>query len=94
MRYFISGHLDISEDEFNRHYKSKIDMAIDSKGTFVIGDAKGVDFMAASRGIIATVYHTRNAPLHYVAPHRAKGGYANQNDKNAAMTAYSDSDIA
>lgn len=43
MIYFISGHLDITEEEFNSHYVAMIDAAIESRGHFVVGNARGSD---------------------------------------------------
>jgi len=34
---FISGHLDISDVEFDKHYKPSIDKAIKSGDVFMIG---------------------------------------------------------
>ena len=46
--YFISGHLDLSSQEFNLYYKEKIDEAIKNKSHFIVGDAKGTDSIAQS----------------------------------------------
>ena len=65
MIYFISGHRDITQKEFDTHYKPVIDNVIkhDDKKTFLIGDYEGVDIMAqkylVSKGLTdcITVYH-------------------------------------
>lgn len=42
---FISGHVDISEQEFEAHYIPKIDEAIEVGHHFVVGSANGADRM-------------------------------------------------
>lgn len=48
--YFISGHLDITQEEFNTHYIPQIDAVFEEYNTcspsFHVGDARGVDTMA------------------------------------------------
>lgn len=48
MRYFISGHRDITEEEFNKHYVPLLVEILNSNryASFVVGDCKGVDKMA------------------------------------------------
>lgn len=48
MRYFISGHRDITQEEFDKNYKKAIDEVIsnDPFPTFVVGDYCGADIMA------------------------------------------------
>ena len=43
MIYFISGHLSLTQDEFDTHYKALIDEALSHNSSFVVGDAKGAD---------------------------------------------------
>ena len=43
--YFVSGHLDLSEEEFELHYRKQIDEAIKNEAWFVVGDARGADKM-------------------------------------------------
>jgi len=42
----ISGHIDLTQEEFDEHYVPAINKAIDIGGWFVIGDARGADAMA------------------------------------------------
>ena len=44
--FFISGHMNLTKNEFDLHYKSEIDKSINEGGTYVIGNAKGADTMA------------------------------------------------
>jgi len=109
---FISGHGDITEDEFAIHYKIEIDRLLaeqmaeqmaEQNGTktnyaWIVGDYKGVDFLAQqyleSKGIIATVYHMFSKPRSYISTHLTKGMYKSNLERDAAMTAASDMDLA
>lgn len=44
--YFISGHLDLTDAEFQEHYVPRIDAALAEESAFVVGDARGCDRMA------------------------------------------------
>jgi hypothetical protein len=48
MKYFISGHRDVTVKEFNEFYKPMINKVIDNdkEAIFVVGDYHGVDIMA------------------------------------------------
>lgn len=100
---FVSGHLDLTEEEFDLHYKPKIQKALEDGDSFVVGDARGADQMAQNL-IYCTlgqdelyrlvVYHAfyspRNCPLGVETVH----GFSSQNAKDKAMTENSDYDIA
>jgi hypothetical protein len=43
---FISGHLDLTKEEFAEHYEPEIRRAHAEGHAFVVGDAPGCDFMA------------------------------------------------
>ena len=47
MRYFVSGHRDLTKEEFDQHYIPFIDFIIseDSYASFVVGDWVGCDSM-------------------------------------------------
>lgn len=45
-RYFISGHRNITEEEFIEHYTPQIDISIKNGDSFVVGDCEGVDAKA------------------------------------------------
>ena len=53
MVYFISGHRDLTQEEFDANYVPAIEEAIDNGQTtwedceFIVGDCKGCDQMAA-----------------------------------------------
>jgi hypothetical protein len=43
---FISGHLDLTQAEFDLHYRYLIDQALEENQSFVVGDARGADLLA------------------------------------------------
>ncbi len=97
---FISGHRDITQDEFNLHYIPTIDEFIAHGCTFVIGDCEGVDFMAqtylaAKEYNKVTVYHQYSFPNKFASMNfELKGNYRSDVDRDWAMTMGSDIDIA
>ena len=108
MVYFISGHRDITPDEFKLHYSVPIHTIINMLGTntieFVVGDCNGVDSMAQdllksiitnnpSKKIKVTVYHMFTSPR-YNAEFPCVGGFNNDHERDSAMTMNSLHDIA
>ena len=100
MIYFISGPIDISYDDFLKYYKANIDSALEDKeSTFVIGDAGGVDTFAQHylRNKIdhskVCVYHKGRYFRNNKYGYPTKGGFADHDDKDSAMTIESDADI-
>ena len=107
MIYFISGHRDITEAEFQQEYARKILLLAykDTDVNFVVGDCIGVDATAqtllsdlVSRGVIpyshVKVYHMFTAPRHNVGSFRTVGGFKSDDERDSAMTNASDEDIA
>jgi hypothetical protein len=97
MIYFISGHLDLTEQEFQEHYAPRIDLAIARGATFVVGDARGTDALAQAylqrQGASAIVYHMLESPRHN-AGFPTRGGFQNDSERDAAMTRDSAEDLA
>jgi len=97
--HFVSGHLDLTEHEFNEHYKDKINRAAAMGHYFVVGDAPGCDSMA-QRYInyltsFMTVYHMLEKPRNlFGAQNGLIGGFLTDEERDAAMTEASDADIA
>lgn len=99
MIYFISGHLDLNLAEFEEHYEDLLWEAHEGGASFVVGDAKGADsmaqqFLAAAGCRKVIVFHMFEAPRNNVGHFPTKGGYSSDKERDAAMTAASDSDIA
>lgn len=108
MTYFISGHTDLSYEEFEEHYVPilcKI-FSEDRNPEFVMGDFEGVDKYAMNyifykEQCPITIYHTgkfpKNVPEAMTDPEIElvyfKGGYATPEDADKAMTEVSDFDI-
>ena len=90
MTYFISGHRDLTWEEFAKWYAPAISrtLSTDNAAKFVVGDC-GVSF----RNI--TVYHMFKAPR-YTALRSVptQGGFTSDIERDKAMTEHSDYDIA
>ena len=95
--YFISGHLDIIWIEFLEHYKPFIDKALEENAGFVIGDARGIDFITqyylTGKTENVTVYHMFDSPRNSIG-FKTKGGFKTDKERDEAMTADSTADIA
>ena len=96
---FVSGHLKISQEEFETHYIPLLDKAIEEGHKFVIGDADGVDAMAQQyleqKGVTdITVYHMFTSPRNTVPCAKLAGGFTDDDPRDAAMTQFSTYDIA
>lgn len=98
MIYFISGHRDITDDEFMTHYSHKLLEALrDPNAEFVVGECDGVDaitqhFMIGKTDKL-TVYHIGDNPKNNIGDWPTKGGYKNDIHRDSVMTAISDIDI-
>lgn len=97
--YFISGHRDLTIEEFNFYYKPKILNALEEINVlFVIGDCIGADQMAqeflysiSQDNVI--VFHMFDAPrINY--GFKTSGHYKSDIDRDTAMTLKSTYDIA
>lgn len=97
---FISGHLDLTEQEFIEHYVPKINEALDNGLHFIVGDARGCDTMAMkyihSKNAVErlTVYHMFTTPRNYVEGAWKRSGYNSDDERDATMTYQSTYDIA
>jgi hypothetical protein len=99
----ISGHLDLTQEEFDLHYMPYILSALVNGDNFVVGDARGADEMGQRllKKYIpllnplcrVTVYHMYAIPRCNVG-FAAKNGFTKDTGKDAAMTADSDYDVA
>lgn len=96
MIYFISGHLDLTQQEFDEHYAPRIREVIGTS-LFIIGDARGADAMAQEfvlkNGGRAIVFHMFDSPRNN-AGFPTRGGFETDKERDAAMTKSSDADLA
>ena len=103
--YFISGHRDITKEEFEFNYEPLINLAIHENpdAKFVVGDYYGADIMAQDylMDILCydpekvTVYHMLEAPRNInAAIKHTKGGFKSDDERDEAMTKASSKDIA
>jgi hypothetical protein len=95
---FISGHIDLTDEEFILYYKEYLDIAIKEEHTFVIGESDGADKMAQIylhehnvKNI--TIYHLFEAPRVNLGNYSINGGYEKHSQKDKEMTLNSDYDI-
>lgn len=106
--YFISGHRNISQEDFNNNYGKYLTNLITKTPStanvrFIMGDYYGVDIMAQHYLIDVLnfppericVYHMLDKPrnIHPLIDNRV-GGFTSDEERDAAMTRDSDFDIA
>ena len=97
--YFCSGHLDLTQEEFETYYVPPLRIALKEGAEFVIGDAPGTDrkcqnFLRDLDGVKVTVYHMLEAPRVNLGPFPMVGGFKTDEERDRAMTQASDADIA
>lgn len=96
---FISGHLDLTDEEFNEFYIPQIEKSINQGHFFVVGDAMGADTMAQKllanyNSVYVEVYHMLDYPRNNDNKFNTIGGFKSDNERDTAMTKNSDYDIA
>jgi len=100
MTAFISGHLDLTQEEFRVHYSGKILDAIDQGHDFCVGDAHGTDALAQifiehhRKDNKLYVAHMFDSPRNTVPSAILMDGYTSDEQRDTSMTMYSDYDIA
>ena len=97
--YFISGHRNVTLEEFYEHYVPRIVGALMEDSLFVVGDCPGVDVMAqeylkkSGAGDRVTVFHMLESPRHNIG-FLTVGGFMSDVQRDYTMTLNSDDDIA
>ena len=105
--YFISGHRDITQEDFDKYYASEIKSIADNPENddclFIMGDYHGCDIMAQNYLLDTLnikpnrvyVYHMFDKPRN-VNPKviNLVGGFTSDEERDATMTQHSDYDIA
>lgn len=94
---FISGHMSLSIDEFEKYYKPAIDEAVTKKHDFIIGDCKGADEMSMCYlneiGYTkVTVIHMFTSPRHNYG-FKTIGGFKSDIERDSYGSYNSDYDI-
>ncbi|AFY53841.1 hypothetical protein Riv7116_1273 [Rivularia sp. PCC 7116] len=94
---FISGHLDLTQAEFDKHYRQQINNALKKNQGFVVGDARGTDTLAQQYLLGKTkavvVYHMFENPRNN-AGFPTRGGFQSDAERDEQMTRDSHQDIA
>ena len=103
--YFISGHGNISLQEFIDNYIPQIDHAIKEKSHFILGDFRGTDTLAMEylkdKTSYVTIYHCFKKPRYipdkfdtFVDNWKIIGGFQSDDERDIAMTNNATHDIA
>lgn len=94
---FISGHLDLTQAEFNEHYRQQIDISLSKNQGFVVGDARGADSIAQQYLLDKTqavvVYHMFESPRNNKG-FPTRGGFQSDKERDEQITRDSHQDIA
>ena len=102
--YFISGHREITEEQFEKYKNRIIDiLSFNPQAVFLMGDYQGVDIMAQNYLLDSlqldpsqvVVYHMKETPRNCNQKViRLRGGFETDEERDAAMTNASFEDIA
>ncbi len=95
---FISGHTDLTQKEWDEHYKEKIDKAIESGCNFIVGDSNGTDAMSLhylkhKKVSNVLICHMLDEPRNNPG-FCCKGGFKSDTERDEFMTSASGLDIA
>jgi len=98
-RTLICGHIDLSEEDFNKYYKLHINNYLQQSNTFYVGGAKGADTFAQNylsdkevRNVTVCDKGEQNNNL-YPSEFQHKNGFASYIDRDAYMTDNADNII-
>lgn len=99
LTYFVSGHLDLTEAEFEEHYVPALNQGVREGAGFIVGDARGADLMAQEyllhAGGNVKVFHMFTKPRNLASPDiPTVGGFHSDQERDKAMTRASTADIA
>lgn len=103
--YFISGHGNLTFEEWYEHYKPLIDNALQENANFVLGNFRGADVLCQeylkNKTERVTVYHCFDKPRYKVdvidlpaRQWRYIGGFGSDTQRDEQMTNDSHADIA
>lgn len=94
----VSGHTDLTQEEFDTFYKNKIDEYVDKGYAFVVGGADGSDkftqlHLASKDNVEVTVYDKGTQNNVHCPRFKHINGFTSYPERDAAMTAASSIDI-
>lgn len=103
--HFISGHGNLTFDEWLQYYKPLIDIALLNNEGFILADFKGCDVITMEylkdKTSDVLVCHCYEKPRYFPdtlnllsATWQLKGGFLSDSDRDEYMTLNSDTDIA
>ena len=98
--FFVSGHLDLTPEEFQEHYVPLLERALhhSSYPRFIVGDARGADTMAQQwlkdHEAEVKVYHMLTTPRNNQGGFLTLGGFTSDTERDEAMTRDSEFDLA
>lgn len=107
MKYFISGHRDLTQEEFNEHYISKLEriLELDKYAIFIIGDWEGCDtlvfeYLKNRLGMYQSIGIYYVGKIRFINfnqsmyPHIVGYRWDSYDSCDSMMTYYSDFDVA
>lgn len=99
--YFVSGHLNLTQKEFDEHYADKILDAIKSNSKIITSDSKGCDTFTqqflvnnAVKPNNVVIYHMFDKPRVNIGNFPSVGGAKSDEERDSMMTRNSTHDIA
>ena len=97
--HFVSGHLNLTKDEFNTHYVDKLLGAVKNNYTILTSDSKGADAMTQQflfdlgyKNVF--IYHMFDKPRINIGDFPTVGGAKSDEERDSNMTRDSNVDIA
>lgn len=95
----VSGHTDLTAEEFNKFYKEKIDNLIAQGYCFVVGGAEGADkltqlYLANYPAVQVTVYDKGTQKNIHCERYAHMNGFKSYPERDEAMTEASSTDVA
>lgn len=100
---FIFGHLDLTQKEFDEHYRPFLDEHVDDPNYyFVFGDSVGCDVLTqyymfnkiGTKSKRVTVFHSWDEPMHNLGNWKTIAGFTRSDDRDSCMQANSNVDLA
>jgi hypothetical protein len=94
----VSGHTDLTDEEFNKYYKPYLDEYVELKYSFLVGGAQGCDEMTqkylSDKDVLVTVYDKGVQCNVYNNKYNHINGFDSYPLRDKAMTENSDIDLA